>query len=548
MTKQVHKREMVAHLWAHQTQDSARVAGGNFWFTGATLYSYGPHFVCAYHMPAEYAIGGRPVALLNADKYSATTNRHMHAARQALPGYVVRVDVPGLDENMVRGISRYGCGDVVAALLSELRTLADKAANPRIRPDTRGALFRNMRSIRAHALHLASVDAGRRDLDAERRKAARATARMLSALAIPDDGADKAVAEALAYELNKAKYAERMAEHIRRAERAIECAVYEAERGNFTAAECYIVDADRAAGFARDFAQKARRELPRAFVREWRKYAPGTEWRAELASKARAEAVAEARAVWAREEALAREALAHEALAAREFHIVNRFLAGEARSAFETLRGEPGDDERAAVIADVAAAAQRWHAMGELERAREELAAARGAYAAGKFTRAHEAARSAARTFHRYASGASPDDAQALADAEALAADAEARKPAEYAAQLADWRDSKPGVHFPAALHTRDRVAFLRLSADGQRVETSRGAEVPASVCPLVWRLVGEVRASGEPRTFAPGSVRLGHFSLDSIDAEGNVRAGCHSIPFTELADIASRLGYAPHI
>lgn len=540
--KQVHKREMVAHLWAHKAQDSARVASGNFYFVGPVLYSYGPHFVCAYHMPGEYSVDGRPVALLNADKYSATTNRHMYAVHQALPGYVVRVEMPRLNENMVRSIDRRGAGAIIEPMVDELRTLADKATNPRIRPDTRGALFRNMRSIRAHALHFASVDAGRRDLDAERRKAARATARMLSALAIPDDGADKAGAEALAFELNKTKYAERMAEHIRRAERAIGCAVYEAECGNFTAAERYIVDAENAAGFARDYAQKARRELPRAFVREWKKYAPGTEWRAMIADKARAEAVAEARAVWANEEALAREALA-----VREFHIVNRFLAGEARRAFETLRGEPGDDERAEFIARATAAAQRWRAMDELEQAREELAAAHEAYAAGKYTRACETARSAARKFHRRASGASPDDAQALADAEALAADAEARKPEEYAAQLADWRDSKPGAHFPAALHTCGRVAFLRLSADGQRVETSRGAEVPARVCPLVWRLVGEVRASGAPREFAPGSVRLGHFSLDSIDAGGNVRAGCHFVPFAELADIASRLGYAPH-
>lgn len=539
--KQVHKLEMVAHLWAHKAQDSARVASGNFHFVGPALYSYGPHFVCAYHMPEEYSVDGRPVALLNADMYSATTNRHMHAVRQALPDYVVRVEVSRLNENMVRSIDRHGAGAIIEPMVDELRTLADKATNPRIRPDTRGALFRNMRSIRAHALHFASIDAGRRDLDAERRKAARATARMLSALAIPDDGADKAGADALAYELNKAQYAERMVEHIRRAERAIGCAVYEAERGNFTAAERYIVDADRAAGFARDFAQKARRELPRAFVREWKKYAPGAEWRAMIADKARAEAVAEARAVWANGEALAREALA-----AREFHIVNHFLAGEARRAFETLRGEPGDDERAAFIADATAAAQRWRAMGELERAREELAAARELFAAGKFTRAHEAARSAARKF-RYGASTSPDDAQALADAEALAAEADARKHEEYAAQLADWRDARPGVHFPAALHTRDRVAFLRLSADGQRVETSRGAEVPARVCPLVWQLIGEVRASGEPRTFAPGSVRLGPFSLDSIDAEGNIAAGCHFIPFTELADIASRLGYAPH-
>lgn len=541
MARQVFDREMVAHLWAHKAQDSARTSSGNFFFTGPTLYSYGAHYVCAHHLPAEYAIGGRPVALFNASRYSATTCRHMSAAWRALPRSVHRVDVPGLTEYMVRGVNRYGLRDVVGALVDELRRVAEKAAGARIRPATRAEHFHAARELRDNAAHFAAVDADRRDLDAALRKAARATARMLSALAIPQDGADRAGAEALAYSLNRAQYVDKMTDATKCALRHVVNAVCDMERGNFCDAERHVQDADRYIAGAREYARKARRELPRSFVREWRQYAPGTEWRAELASKARAEAVAEALRVWARAEADAREALA-----ARNTYAVDRALSGELRRAFATLRGEPGDAERRAFIDEASAAVQRWHAMGELEQAREELAAARELFAAGKFTRAHEAARSAARKF-RYGASTSPDDAQALADAEALAADAEARKPEEYAAQLADWRDSKPGARFPGALHGTGRAAFLRLSADRRRVETSRGAEVPASICPLVWQLIGETRASGEPRTFAPGSVRLGPFSLDSIDAEGNIAAGCHFIPFAELADIAARLGYAPH-
>jgi hypothetical protein len=41
--RHVHPTDMVAHLWAHQSQDSAR-NGGNFYFEGDTLYSYGAHF------------------------------------------------------------------------------------------------------------------------------------------------------------------------------------------------------------------------------------------------------------------------------------------------------------------------------------------------------------------------------------------------------------------------------------------------------------------------------------------------------------------------
>lgn len=42
-------------------------------------------------------------------------------------------------------------------------------------------------------------------------------------------------------------------------------------------------------------------------------------------------------------------------------------------------------------------------------------------------------------------------------------------------------------------------------------------------------------------------AASFGHFSLDSIDAEGNVRAGCHFIRYSELADIAGRLSFNPH-
>lgn len=45
--RQVVDTDTVAHLWAHQTQDHARNKLGNFYFDGATIYSYGRHFPIA---------------------------------------------------------------------------------------------------------------------------------------------------------------------------------------------------------------------------------------------------------------------------------------------------------------------------------------------------------------------------------------------------------------------------------------------------------------------------------------------------------------------
>ncbi len=69
--RHVYPADMVAHLWAHQSQDSAR-NGGNLYFDGDTIYSYGPHFPIARHVETRH---GRAVLFTTRD-YSATTAGH----------------------------------------------------------------------------------------------------------------------------------------------------------------------------------------------------------------------------------------------------------------------------------------------------------------------------------------------------------------------------------------------------------------------------------------------------------------------------------------
>lgn len=65
--------EEVAHLWAAQSQSSARYR--DMYFSGATLYSYGSHFIIGIVRP--------DVILMNAESYSLTTSRHQQAASYA---------------------------------------------------------------------------------------------------------------------------------------------------------------------------------------------------------------------------------------------------------------------------------------------------------------------------------------------------------------------------------------------------------------------------------------------------------------------------------
>lgn len=65
----------VAHLWAHQSQDSAKNAGHNFYFTGDTIYSYGSHF------PIARIYNGK--VLFTTRGYSNTTSKHIAMVRSA---------------------------------------------------------------------------------------------------------------------------------------------------------------------------------------------------------------------------------------------------------------------------------------------------------------------------------------------------------------------------------------------------------------------------------------------------------------------------------
>lgn len=77
------------------------------------------------------------------------------------------------------------------------------------------------------------------------------------------------------------------------------------------------------------------------------------------------------------------------------------------------------------------------------------------------------------------------------------------------------------------------------LRVRGNRIETSRGAEVPVRVAPAVWALVKDARSRGE--ILAPG-LELGHFRLDTVTPDGTIIAGCHTIKFDELRAVAVAL------
>jgi len=121
---------------------------------------------------------------------------------------------------------------------------------------------------------------------------------------------------------------------------------------------------------------------------------------------------------------------------------------------------------------------------------------------------------------------------------DAMHAAEEARRSAEYRPQ---WR---AGSDVRRRLSCEQGGAMLRVAVwiggaiPEHVVQTSHGADAPLADAQRGMRLWRQCVDAGmvypTPSGALPG-VTLGHFTLDSIDAAGNVRAGCHTFYRAEL-------------
>ena len=111
---------------------------------------------------------------------------------------------------------------------------------------------------------------------------------------------------------------------------------------------------------------------------------------------------------------------------------------------------------------------------------------------------------------------------------------------------LAEWRRHERAT-IPNA-HALSVALRVTQSANGPAyIETTRGAMVPAAVARLVWDAVAFCVARGEGVQFGRDAApRLGSFTLDRIDGAGNVTAGCHVLPYSELHALAVHFGFVP--
>ncbi len=131
------------------------------------------------------------------------------------------------------------------------------------------------------------------------------------------------------------------------------------------------------------------------------------------------------------------------------------------------------------------------------------------------------------------------------------------------AERLAKWRELDPAVrtegfrNLPVALrlkHTTqpgevvatEKTISVGVPTTRSVIETSHGASVPVEVAARVWGWVQGVRAEKSGATFVGTAAerRLGNYMLDRVEADGTLKVGCHTIPYSELELMAKALKF----
>ncbi len=128
--KRVFTPSMVAHVWAQQTQEDGRSSNGNFYFHGKTIYSYRNSWPLATFIePYE----GKPVIIVNHERYSVTTSSQLSDVQGALRGLDVHVINIGSTEliNRIMNASEKARRDIINEKIAGLKALAKSYCNPK---------------------------------------------------------------------------------------------------------------------------------------------------------------------------------------------------------------------------------------------------------------------------------------------------------------------------------------------------------------------------------------------------------------------------------
>lgn len=133
---------------------------------------------------------------------------------------------------------------------------------------------------------------------------------------------------------------------------------------------------------------------------------------------------------------------------------------------------------------------------------------------------------------------AEPARREAEAERQRLAALDQAEREAEALAKLEAWL---AGTYNNTSLFYR--LPYPRLRVNGDKVETTMGADAPLEHVKKAMPLVLRAVRSGTAWKPNGETIRLGHYSASSISVDGLLTVGCHLFPREEIERFAAVIG-----
>lgn len=111
----------------------------------------------------------------------------------------------------------------------------------------------------------------------------------------------------------------------------------------------------------------------------------------------------------------------------------------------------------------------------------------------------------------------------------------------EHAAAFAAWQ-AGARIRVPSS-YALDESGSVYLRRQGDALQTSRGAVVPWEHALKVFRFIKLCRERGEAFKANGRTIRVGHFRVDSITAQGDMITGCHFFSWAQIEALARREG-----
>lgn len=560
----------VAHIWAHQTQSTARYRD-NFRCDGALLFSYSTRVghIVRRPNPDKNRIG-ELVAFLTGETYSVTTSRHMGGAWQATR-HMERYALPDLDN----------LSPTLATLARNFEIDGGKGARKAIRAyhaatDDNGGRWRDgwqyVEAARAVTKWIgdnvaAILASAKAEPDSWRATGTlREAAELIGAMAgftpgevtsIIDKAAKVEIARRLAEgrELAAMSDSDFAATFPRDGTRTGKDDYHAKEGAAFAKRLARLHKASKAAGLTTRTAELWRKvKLYRAHlagrdgriiaayraelaasVRAWRaggarpdayKFArfPAIKAALEL-SQARefAERHAAAYVAWQAGDGPRPSASSYETDSAERAAILAAIAADRLAFLTRFAMWQRGEGERPAILASDATPGYSGDADSDYRKISDAAAIVRADMEREKRERAEAEQRERER--ERFAKAAEFRRAWLAGER-------------GYSADGGRLSDETGGALIRATGVERDASGAIV----GGTLETSHGADVPLPHAVKAFRFVKLVRQRGETWRKNGRTIRVGHYQIDAIDA-GGFTAGCHRINWAEIERLARELG-----